>query len=152
MQDFNHFKKLLEQRHSCRRFSDVQVADEEVKMLLDAAKLAPASKGIDSTAYVVVRDKEVLCQLSQVKDNGASFLKHASVAIAVLGNPDICDVWIENASLATSNILMMAEALGLGACWIQIRNRMCAEENVRRILNLFENVKVLCLVAIGNKR
>lgn len=51
---------------------------------------------------------------------------------------------------------MLAEDSGLGACWVQIRNRQAAdgtsaEDVVRRILNVPEHLRVLSLVALGHK-
>ena len=53
-------------------------------------------------------------------------------------------------------MLLQAGALGLGACWVQIRNRSMedgkpAEEIVRAILGVPEHLRVLSIVAIGHK-
>lgn len=50
----------------------------------------------------------------------------------------------------------MAEELGLGSCWVQIRRRSDAEgtpaeENVKSILAIPDNYAVLSIVAIGHK-
>ena len=56
----------------------------------------------------------------------------------------------------TMTILYQAEDLGLGACWVQIRDRqdangMDSESLVREILSLPENKRVVCLIALGHK-
>ncbi|MBO5676113.1 MAG: nitroreductase family protein, partial [Bacteroidaceae bacterium] len=76
--------------------------------------------------------------------------------IVVMADPEISDVWIEDASTAAMSILYQSEALGLGACWVQVRNRKNAEGVdsevvVRDILSLPENMRVVCFLAIGHK-
>ena len=51
---------------------------------------------------------------------------------------------------------LQVEALGLGSCWIQVRNRMCdqdetASECVKSILNMDGAQQVLCVITIGHK-
>ena len=87
---------------------------------------------------------------------GAAFLKDAALAIVVMADPLASDVWIEDASTAAMTMLYQAEDLGLGACWVQIRERQDAngvdsESIVRDILALPENKRVVCLIALGHK-
>lgn len=83
-------------------------------------------------------------------------LSGARAAVAVLADPSVSDVWIEDASVATTYLLLQAEDCGLGACWVQIRNRQAAdgtpsEDVVRRLLHIPEHLRVLSLVALGHK-
>ena len=53
-------------------------------------------------------------------------------------------------------IHLQAEDLGLGSCWIQIRNRyksdsMLSEEYVREILDIPLQFQVLSIIAVGHK-
>ena len=57
---------------------------------------------------------------------GASFLKDATLAIVVMADPLASDVWIEDAAIASLMIQLQAEDLGLGSCWIQVRERFTA--------------------------
>jgi nitroreductase len=54
------------------------------------------------------------------------------------------------------SILYQVEDLGLGACWVQMRQRQDAQGNdsesvVREILSLPENIRIVCFLAIGHK-
>jgi nitroreductase len=49
---------------------------------------------------------------------------------------------------------MVAQSIGLGSCWIQIRNRnfndqMTSEEYIRQLLNIPSGVKVESIIALG---
>jgi nitroreductase len=84
-------------------------------------------------------------------------LETAGCAIVVLANTDITpDVWIEDCSVAMSNMHLMAAALGLGSCWIQVRERYTATgmpsgEFVHGVLDIPLQLQVLSIVAVGRK-
>lgn len=139
-----------------RQFTDELLSGDDVKLLLRAGLMAPSSKGLHSYEFVVVEDKEMLAALSQCKQMGSDFLAGAPLAIVVLADPTVSDVWIEDASVAAANILLQAEDLGLGACWIQVRNRYTADERsseqiVKSLLGIPEDRGVMCIIAVGHK-
>lgn len=139
-----------------RQFTDELLSGDDVKLLLRAGLMAPSSKGLHSYEFVVVEDKEMLSALSQSKQVGSDFLAGAPLAIVVLADPAVSDVWIEDASVAATHILLQAEDLGLGACWIQVRNRYSADERsteqmVKSLLGIPEDRGVVCIIAVGHK-
>lgn len=139
-----------------RKFTPEPVSAEDMRTLLRAALMAPSSKGLHSWEFVVVDDPETIQSLSHCKAQGADFMADAPLVIVVAGSPEVSDVWVEDASVASSMILLQAEDLGLGACWVQIRDRKDAEggnaeDNVRRILGLPDRLRVLSIIAVGHK-
>ena len=103
---------------------------------------------------VAQKARKVLEKLAQSKEHGSSFLKGAPLAIVVCADPEKCDVWIEDVSIASILIHLCAHNLRLGSCWIQIRDRMhnanlTAEQYVRQTLDIPENLKVESIIAIG---
>ncbi len=61
---------------------------------------------------------------------------------------------MEDTSIASIIIQLMAQSLGLGSCWIQVRNRMhnetvTAEDYIKELLNIPANYKVECIIAVG---
>ncbi|MBO4611684.1 MAG: nitroreductase family protein [Bacteroidaceae bacterium] len=150
------FSELVYLRRSHRKFTEEPVGEAELRQIMRAALMAPSSKGLHSYEFVTVTDTKKIGQLSRCKAMGAELLAGAPLAIAVLGRPETSDCWLEDASIAATHILLQAEDLGLGACWVQMRERQDAEgrdaeANVRRVLNIPEEVRVLCVVAIGHK-
>jgi nitroreductase len=68
----------------------------------------------------------------------------------------VSDVWIEDASIASIIIQLQAEDMGLGSCWIQVRERftadgMPADEMVHAALDLPLQLQTLSIIAIGHK-
>ncbi|WP_055669611.1 nitroreductase family protein [Desnuesiella massiliensis] len=145
--------EILKKRRSIRKYTSKKVEKEKVIQLIQGALLSPTSKNSKPWEFIVVEDKSLLEKLSLSK-LGAQFLKNADLGIVILGNPALSSVWIEDASIATTVIHLMSEELQLGSCWIQIRERShddntSAEEYVRKVLNIPENLGVLAIVSIG---
>ena len=151
-----NFSELIKRRRSMRKFTGEELTQDEVVSLLKAALMSPTSKRSNSWQFVVVDDKSTLELLSKCKKAGASFLKDAAVGIVVLGDPLASDVWIEDASVASIMIQLQAEDLGLGSCWIQVRERytatgMSADEFVHGVLDIPLQLQVLSIIAVGHK-
>lgn len=151
-----NFSELVRLRRSMRKFTDEQLTPEEVTTLLKSALMAPSSKGKHAWHFVVVDDKEMLQTLAGVKTVGSDWLGGAPLAIVVVGDPAESDVWIEDASVASTILLYQAEDLGLGACWVQLRERFAPDGTpsdaiVRELLNIPEPLQPLAIVAVGHK-
>lgn len=145
---------ILKNRRSIRKYRDKKVEDEKVQQLVQAALLSPTSRNFYSWEFIVVEDRETIDKLAQSKTSGSAFMKEAPLAFVVLGDPQVCDVWVEDASIASIIIQLTAEDLGLGSCWIQIRKRnhsedVSSEEYVKKLLNIPEDKTVLSIIAIG---
>lgn len=148
------FIPLIQKRRSIRRFQPKEVEAEKIDLLLEAALRAPSSRGLNPWEFIVIQDSRTLNSLSAAKEHGSSFLKNAPLGIVVCADPERCDVWIEDASIAAIFIHLAAASIGLGSCWIQIRERihnetMTSEEYVAATLKIPENLKVEAVVAVG---
>ena len=148
------FLSLIQRRRSIRNYSEKPVEAEKIDALIEAALRAPSSRGFNPWEFVVVTDNGLLEKLSTAKPHGASFLRNAPLGIVVCADPEKCDVWVEDASIASIFIHLAAASVGLGSCWIQIRKRMhdqttSAQAYIRRLLNIPKNLNVESIVAIG---
>lgn len=152
----NSISELLTLRRSHRKFTEEKVSEENVRQLMRAALMAPSSKGLHSYEFVVVQNTDTIQALSQSKAMGAEFVSGAPLVIAVLADRNLSEVWVEDASVAATCLLLQAEDLGLGACWVQIRGRKTqngqdSEQVVRDLLGVPASHGVCCLVAVGHK-
>lgn len=148
------FYEMLRNRRSIRSFSEREVEEEKLKIILKSALLSPSSRSKRPWEFISVSDGETLKRLALCKPHGADPIRISKLAIVVLADPKRSDVWIEDASIASILIQLAAEAQGLGSCWIQIRKRFYEEERgaqeyVREILQIPEGYCVECIVAIG---
>jgi len=148
------FLSLVQKRRSIRQYLDKPVEKEKIELLIEAALRSPSSRGFNPWEFIVVTDRDLLEKLSKAKTHGASFLKNAPLGIVVCADPEKCDVWVEDASIASIFLHLAAESLELGSCWIQIRMRMhdqtkTAQEYVQELLNIPGNLNVESMIAIG---
>ncbi len=145
---------LLETRRSIRKYQDRPVEREKLDQILEAGLRAPSSRGLNPWEFIVVDQPDLLRKLAAAKTHGAEFLKDAPLAVVVCADPERCDVWIEDASIAAALMMLTAHELGLGSCWVQYRLRkydqtVSATERLRELLGLPGSLQVLCAMAIG---
>lgn len=139
-----------------RKFTGEELSQEEVVSLFKAALMSPTSKRSNGWQFIAVDDKEQLQSLSHCKEEASSFIADAALAIVVTADPLASDVWIEDASIASILIQLQAEDLGLGSCWVQVRERFAAsgmpsDEFVRGLFDIPLQLQVLSVIAIGHK-
>ena len=151
-----NFSELIKSRRSMRKFTDEELKQEEVVALMKAALMAPASKRSNPWQFIVVDDKDTLKKLSLCKDQASQFIADAALAVVVTADPLVSDVWIEDAAIASIYIQLQAEDLGLGSCWVQVRERFTAtgipsNDYVHDVLELPLPLQVLSVIAIGHK-
>lgn len=146
--------ELLIRRHSIRRYQDREISAEDVKTIMEAALLAPSSKSVRPWQFVLVDDKDTLAKLAACKANGTRPISSCALAIIVTASPEKTDMYIEDMSIAAAYMQLQATALGLGACWIQVRNRFTednedAQDIVRELLGIPHDMIVECIVTVG---
>ena len=139
-----------------RKFTDQELTQDEVVMLMKAALMSPSSKRSNCWQFVIVDDEELLERLSYCKEQSASFIKDAALAVVGMADPLASDVCIEEAGIASIMIQLQAEDLGLGSCWVQVRERFTSDgipsnEYVHQVLDIPLQLQVLSIIAIGHK-
>ncbi len=147
---------IIKQRRSIRRFTDQAVSKEDRDNILKAALLSPTSRSLEPLEYIVVEDTSVIQEMVHCKSHSVGAFKSAPLAIAILGNPETADTWIEDASIATIAMQLQIEKLGLGSCWIQMRlrtapNGKVSNDMLRDLLGYPEKLIALAVLAIGHK-
>lgn len=145
------FLELCRQRRSIRNYTAQPVEKQKVEQILQAALMAPSAKRLQPWQFVVVDDKATIEQLAACKQYGSRMLLEAPLAIVVAADASLTDTWQCDAAIAAHNMLLAAEDLGLGACWVHVYEREQAEERVRALTGIPDKLNVLCIVSIGYK-
>lgn len=138
-------------RRSIRRYTSDPVSDELVTELLKAATSAPTATN-EAWDFVVIRDRGVLEAVTAFHHH-AQMLKQAQVAILVCGDPTreiLKGRWPLDCAAATENMLIAANALGLGACWVGIYPVEERMQGMRQLLGIPEHVVPLSMVSLGH--
>ena len=140
----------IHSRKSVRDFDkDKAVSKEMLETLLKAAMAAPSAVNFQPWQFVAVTDGKSLNALGNSLPY-AKMLLSATAAIAVCGDPAISELyWEVDCAAATENILLAAEALGLGAVWTATHPHEDRMQSTRTILNIPSNILPLNVIAIG---
>lgn len=146
-------------RRSGRNYTDEKISEEVIHSVLEAGLLAPSSRNLKSTRMILTSQEDDLTFLSQAKAAGAAMVKHASHAVIVIGNSQLSDAWIEDASITMTLMMLRATELGIANCWVQCRNRYSAvpgkdgprsaEELIREHFDISPDYSVLAVLALG---
>lgn len=146
--------KLLRGRRSIRQFTGQPIEQEKIEALVESALRAPSSRGRNPWEIILVTAPHTLQRLAAAKQHGSAFLAGAAMAIVFAAETTKSDVWTEDCSIAAIIVQLMAEELGLGSCWVQIRLRshsteQSSEAYLKSLLGLPESHSVECIIAIG---
>ena len=149
-------------RKSVRSYTDQAVTPEQVETLLRAAMAAPTGMNMQPWRFVVVRDQAVKDALAGPR---GGMIAQAPVVFVVcgqttmsrppFGQPDAEPVEVENGNwtadcaAATENLLLAAEAIGLGAVWTACYPYDDRMTPAREALGLPDNVSPFCIVPVG---
>ena len=151
----NQLLELMLNRRSVRKYTGELISEDKLKLILQAGLSSATSKNRKPWEFVVVQEKEKLQALTKCRTGAAGMLEKAGCAILVFANTEVTpDVWIEDCSIAMSNMHLMADALGLGSCWIQGRCRETAEgesteKYCRKLLGVPEQFALEAILSIG---
>lgn len=137
------------ERKSVRYYTDREVEQEKIDLILRAAMAAPTAMDRRPWEFVVINGREMMDSLSE-KLPYAKMLAQAPLAVVVCGDRDLSPAnWMIDCSAATQNLLLAAEALGLGAVWTGVYPAEERTQLVSSALGLPENIVPLALVPIG---
>ena len=100
----NDLLDLTLKRRSIRNYLDEDIDDEVIGEILNVALTAPSSWGGHPVHFIVVKDKEMIRKIAHCKAMGAAPLMRANACIVVMADTSSCELWIEDASVASSYI------------------------------------------------
>jgi nitroreductase len=139
-------------RRSIRKYTAEPVSDEHLELLLRAAMAAPSAGNQQPWSFVVLRERETFAAVARFHPY-AAMLPYAPLAILVCGRPRDCrwpQMWEQDCSAATENILVEAAALGLGAVWLGVHPIEERVTGLRELLGVPEHVVPFSIVPVGH--
>ena len=144
----------IHNRKSVRQYTAEPVSEEHIQTMLKAAMAAPSAVNYQPWRFVVVTEREQLDAMAEVLPF-ARMLKQAPLAIIVCGETLWFEgkdniFWQQDCSAATQNLLLAAEALGLGAVWTGVYPDPQRSAELSAFLGLPETVQPLCAIPIGH--
>lgn len=154
----NYLFEIARKRRSIRQYGKKPIDKKILDEIMKVAICAPSSFGYKPVEFVLVRDKAMIKKIGECKSLGGSQIEGADTVIVVMvktENQRAAEFWIEDGAVASAYTLLAIEQFGLGACWVQIRNRSgkrgSSDEEIRALLNVPNGYTVLNLIAVGEK-
>lgn len=141
-------------RRSIRKYKDIDVEDDKIRKILEAAIWAPSSGNTQTWRFYVVRNEKIKREISAAALN-QRHIREAPVVIVV--GYDIQEMYsayrergvnlyaIQDSAAATQNLLLRAYDLGLGTCWVGAFD----EKEVSDILNIPPHIRPVAIVTVG---
>ncbi len=141
--------KTIFSRRSIRQYTEESVPEEHITTILEAAMAAPSASNRKPWHFVVVTERDTLNRLADAHKY-AKMLHEAPLCIVVCGDESVAQrFWTQDCSAATQNILLAAQALGLGSVWCGVYPSEDRVRDISGILGIISPVKPLNLIAIG---
>ncbi|MHA1148683.1 MAG: nitroreductase family protein [Promethearchaeota archaeon] len=141
----NLMLEFLKNRRSIRNYQDKEISDEKIEMILEAGRWAPSASNRQPWRFIIIKNKELLKKVSNSALYG-KFIKRAPLIIAIVGKINENPNWyVQDTSLVSMNMQLMAWALGIGTCWIGSMDR----EKIKSLLGLGKGDFLLTVLPMG---
>ena len=109
--------EAVQERSSVRAYKDQPVPRDILQKILEAGRLAPSARNTQPWHFIVATDSEKRKILS--KGRYAKFLTQSPVVIVACGDKEASADWYAvDVSLAVENMILTAQADGLGTCCV----------------------------------
>jgi nitroreductase len=139
-------------RRSIRNYTPEPISEEVIRDLLEAAMCAPSSKGSKPWHFIVINDRKTLNRIPLYFPY-TYMIRRASVAIIVCGDESKSVhgiYWAFDCAAASENILIAAQAKGLGAVWCGAYLAETPQEvDFRAWLGIPENIVPFAIIPLG---
>ena len=139
------FLDFIKARRTIRNFQDKIISNKEIEMILEAGRWTPSASNRQPWEFIVIKNQEILKKISKTGIYGAP-LRKAPLGIAIVGKKLENPNWyIQDTSLVSMNMMLMAWTLNIGMCWIGSMDREYAKE----LLELGKDDFLLTILATG---
>jgi nitroreductase len=144
---------VIHHRKSVRNFTGESVKQSDIDILLKAAMAAPSAVNCQPWEFMSVTERTTLDALGDALPY-AKMIYKAGAAIIVCGVPAQAHKHMDayaviDSALASQNILLAAEAIGLGAVWTAAYPYPERMNTVRMILKIPGDIIPLNVIPLG---
>jgi len=154
------FQQLVQNRRSIRKYLDKPVERERILTCLEAARMAPSADHVQPWRFLVIDEPELKRKFTDEVFSGiyssTKFAAKAPVIIVMLAKLDVIanrigkqiqgiHYYFIDMGIAGEHIVLQAEELGLGTCWIG----WFSTRKTRKLLNIPRKYKIVSLLSMG---
>ncbi|NHI93388.1 MAG: nitroreductase family protein [Candidatus Lokiarchaeota archaeon] len=132
-------------RRSVRKFKQDPIKKDDLIKIIEAARWAPSATNRQVCRFVVIDNEELLKKIASETKIVFFKQRHAAQCPAMIVVCCKGDSWIEEIGAAIQNMLLTANSLEIGSCWIGAFSRSL----VRELLKIPQNYKIYALILLG---
>ncbi len=134
----NEVLKNIEERRSIRKYKEDMIPKEIIEKIVEAGTYAPSGMGMQSSIIIAITNRSVRDKLSKLNAKimgreGEDPFYGAPVVIVVLAKKDV-PTHVYDGSLVMENLMLAANSLGIGSCWIHRAKEEFETEEGKEIL------------------
>ncbi len=137
--------KHIKSRISVRKYLDKPVPENIIEELVDCGRMAPSGYNRQPWVFVAITSEEIRAKIADRSRYG-KFIKQAGACIALFCSESECK--LEDACAATENMIIAAQAYGLGTCWVNSYQKEHSAD-VEKLLNCPSDYELVVLLAVG---
>lgn len=139
--------EVMRKVRQVRQYTEGDVTDEQLNTLLEIARWTGSSRNTQPWRFIVVRDKEVLKQLGDLREN-ITWVADAALAIGLVSPGENPPHEAYDEGRVTERIMIAASMMDLGAgtAWFGEPER---EAKAKALLNVPEGKTLRSVVAVG---
>ena len=143
------FKAVVQNRYSCKKYSDRPVEAEKLNAILEAGRLAPTAKNLQEQHVYVLQSAEALAKVDAITPcrYGAP-----SVLVVAFDKNNVFtypggkrDSGVEDATIVATHMILAAADESVDSCWVNFLD----PEKLAQALSLPENEEVLMVMDLG---
>lgn len=141
--------EVIKVRRSVREFTDEEIADSDIKKIIEAGIAAPSAKNQQPWEFIVIKDRNILNKLSE---NLSPLYAKSKVTIILcmrkenLKSPSRT---VQDMSACMQNMMLEATHLEIGSCWIGTYPDPLRMDPIVNLLNIPANIEVFCGLVLG---
>ncbi|MQN00712.1 MAG: nitroreductase family protein [Lachnospiraceae bacterium] len=138
-------------RVSIRKYQLQPVEKEKIEQILRAGMQAPSACNQQPWEFYVVTDHEKIKALAKASPYSACAAGAPVVIVPCSRTSGLAapELSLVDLSIATENMWIETDSLGLGGVWLAIAPDKERMENVRKVLDLPETLEPFCLFSLG---
>ncbi len=151
---------IIKQRKSVRKYLDKPIDRDKIELCIEAARLSPTADNLRPWRFIVLDDRELIQKLTDAVCTGicrrTRFIGNAAALVIILADLNIVihrlgaaifgtQHYLLDIGIAGEHIVLQAQELGIGTCWINLFNAKAA----RKVLKIPQKYRVVSLIAMG---
>lgn len=133
----NEVLSAIFSRRSTKKYDGQAISGEELDAILDAGLWAANGRGLQAPLCVAVTDTAVRDELSKMNGDILGIDTdpfYGAPCVVVVFADNTVNTAVEDGSLVIGNMLLAAESLGVGACWIHRAKQMFQSEDGKTLM------------------